>query len=260
MKFKELLEKTKARGSKSYKIIGDIMVVKLEKWTDEFVSEVRKMYPYIKSIINLRGISGELRVPDTEVIWTCSEEPTKTTHKEWGILYRIDVSRVMFSKGNFLERGRIMRSVREGERVLDMFAGIGYFTLPAAKAGAHVTAVEKNPHAYALLVENIKLNNLNEKVVAINVDNRHVSGIGKFSRIIMGYFPGTEKFLETAKKFSTPETVIHYHNTYVLHEIPEKPIREIRQVFRDAEIILWRRVKKFGPSRLHVVVDFVAGS
>jgi len=55
-------------------------------------------------------------------------------------------------------------AVEEGERVLDMFAGIGYFTLPMARAGAEVTAVEHNPTAFRYLIENAQLNDVGSRV------------------------------------------------------------------------------------------------
>ena len=77
---------------------------------------------------------------------------TETVHVEHGTRYALDLSTVMFSPGNEAERARIGEIVESGERVFDAFAGVGYFALPMARAGAEVTAAELDPEAYRLLL------------------------------------------------------------------------------------------------------------
>jgi tRNA wybutosine-synthesizing protein 2 len=59
----------------------------------------------------------------------------------------------MFSAGNAPERHRVAKFRCEGEVVVDMYAGIGYFTLPyLIHAGAQlVHACEWNPNAVIAL-------------------------------------------------------------------------------------------------------------
>lgn len=59
------------------------------------------------------------------------------THKEYGVLFSLDATRCMFSSGNVTERGRMGGLDAAGETVVDLFTGIGYYTLPLlARAGA----------------------------------------------------------------------------------------------------------------------------
>lgn len=51
-------------------------------------------------------------------------------HKEGGVLYSLDVTKCMFSSGNTTERQRMGRLHCTGETILDLYAGIGYYTLP----------------------------------------------------------------------------------------------------------------------------------
>src|SRR3989344_2273513 len=72
----------------------------------------------------------------------------------------------MFPKGNLFERQRIAKQVKPNEIIIDMFAGIGYFSLGLKKA-KKVYAIEKNPLAYKYLKENILLNKA-KNIVPIN--------------------------------------------------------------------------------------------
>ena len=57
---------------------------------------------------------------------------TETINKENGCLFKLDLAKVMWSKGNNNERLRIAKLVGDGETVIDMFAGIGYFSIHIA--------------------------------------------------------------------------------------------------------------------------------
>ncbi|MFC2143729.1 class I SAM-dependent methyltransferase family protein, partial [Candidatus Aenigmatarchaeota archaeon] len=205
--------------------------------------------PRIKTVCEILSVSGELREP---IVKKIVGSDTETVHKEHGILYKMDVTKVMFSKGNLGERSRLI--ARSGERVLDMFAGIGYFSLSLAKQGANVTSIEKNPVAFHYLKENIKLNNV--KINAINSDCRDFSINHEFDRILMGYFPGTEKFLPTALKMIKNNGIIHFHNTYRENELWSSPIKQISNVIDNFKIINKKKVKSVAPHTWHVVIDF----
>ena len=114
----------------------------------------------VKTIMNIKHIQGTKREPVYEILWGGE---TETVNKENGCLFKLDLSKVMWSKGNNNERLRIAKLVGDGEDVIDMFAGIGYFSIPI---GVHanpnnVYSIEINPNSYWFLCENIKLNKLN---------------------------------------------------------------------------------------------------
>ena len=240
-----------------YYKVGDIIIVHLDqglnKWEKE-IGEFVKKELNAKSVFKRGPVSGELRKPRIKRI---AGKANVTVHKENGCLYKIDVSRLMFSKGNFFERNRIRPL--EGEKVIDMFSGLGYFSIPLAKKNpsCQVYAIEKNPLASKFLKENLELNRISN-VQVIEKDCRSVDLKG--DRVIMGFFPGTEDYLPKAFSFLGASGTIHYHNIYRKRELWEKPLgilktKGLENGYRIEKILAKRIVKQYSPCKYHIVVD-----
>lgn len=128
---------------------------------------------------------------------------TVTEHK---IRQSFDLTRVMFSRGNVTEKKRFGLLVQPDEYVLDMYAGIGYYTLPALVHGRarHVTACEWNPNAVFALRHNLKANKVDERATVLEGDcrltlqalmtNQKEGGNTHhyFDRISLGLLPSSE--------------------------------------------------------------------
>jgi len=249
-----------------FHIIGDIAVLNLNRKASRYSGSIAEIvlreFPYIRTVCVREGpVEGEFRKPRIRVVG--GESNTVTIHRESGCLFKLDVSKVMFSKGNLFERSRVAGLVRKGEAVADMFAGIGYFTIPIAKhskAGV-VYAIEKNPDAFSFLKENIKLNHLESKIVPILGDNREVDISDAADRILMGYLPRTFEFLPAAFRILKPDGgVMHYHDTYHKEELWDKPVRKIeeeasRNGYALSAITRKRKVKEYAPNIYHIVID-----
>lgn len=128
--------------------------------------------------------------------------PGWITVTEQGIRQSFDLSLVMFSRGNISEKIRFGRLVQEGEVLLDMYAGIGYFTLPALVKGraAHVYACEWNPNAIEALRYNLKDNGVENRATVLEGDCR-VSAreyAGMVDRVSLGLIPSSEGGWPTA--------------------------------------------------------------
>lgn len=239
----------------TYQIIGDVLLLKepllgrSEK--KKLAMELMQKMPRIRTVLEIENISGEYRKPKTRKILGGL---AITVHKEHELLYKLDASKIMFSKGNLFERKRLVDKVKPCEIVVDMFAGIGYFSLGIAKKAAKVYAIEKNPVAFRYLKENAKLNKLSN-LIAVNGDCITVK-TEPADRIIMGYFPQTEKFLKSAvSKLKKTGGIIHYHNSYDDKDLWEKPLSQIAQSCRNFKILEKRIVKSVGPRKSHVVID-----
>lgn len=137
------------------------------------------------------------------------------THIDNGIQYAFDVTKSMFCSGNITEKLRVASFDCQNQVVVDMFAGIGYFTLPFlihAKAKL-VHACEWNPVAVQALHHNLKLNNVSDRCVVHYGDNRSVTPIGIAQRVNLGLIPSSEDSWEAACKALDPKTggILHIH-------------------------------------------------
>lgn len=243
-----------------WEFVGDIVILKMDPRCMPYGELIGETYAKVlgaKTVCaDVRGVSGEFRRPSMELLYGTD---TESVRLENGIRYGFDVTKVMYASGNTDERMRMRRLDCTGETVVDMFAGIGYFTLPLAKfSGARrVFACEKNPDSYGFLVRNIRDNDVSDVVIPILADNRDLLGRGFADRILMGYVQTTADFLPAALRMIRPGGIIHYHDTFYVSEYRDR----IESIFSENcgedgyEIIGIREVKSFAPAVSHYVAD-----
>ena len=243
-----------------WEYVGNIVIIRLEDSAEPYKKRIGEVYADELNMstvcVDRKGVSGEFRRPSMEIIYG---ENTESVRLENGILYDFDVTKVMFASGNVDERERMKMLDCTGETVVDMFAGIGYFTLPIAKYAnpEKVIACEKNPDSFEFLVKNIELNEVKDKVIPVLGDNRDLDcGKGFADRILMGYVQTTSDFIPKALEMIKHGGIIHYHDTFYIHEY-ERKIREIFDGYvpDGYEIEGIREVKSFAPSVSHYVAD-----
>ena len=243
---------------------GDVLIIVLTESLIEHKQIIGKTYAETlncKSVLKDNGgINGELREPNVEIIYGSKE--TMTIHKENNVKYKLDPQKVMFSSGNMNERIRMARVSNSSETVVDLFAGIGYFTLPIAvySKPKHVYAIEKNPVAYKLLCDNIVLNNVTEVVEPIIGDNRKVTPNNVADRIIMGYFGATIRFLPVAFRCLKDNSgVIHFHDKIPDEDATSLTMEHINNEARKfgliADLLKIIKVKSYAPGISHYVFD-----
>jgi tRNA wybutosine-synthesizing protein 2 len=235
------------------KVIGDILVLKRDVENPEAYLDL----PGVNRVVKLGRIKGLKREPQIDVLLG---EGTETVHKENHCLFKLDVARIMWSKGNTTERKRITEIVKDGETVVDLFAGIGYFSIPIAVHSPveKVYSIEINPTAYNYLNENIGLNQVQDIIEPIYGDCRELAPKGTADRVLMGYIGNTHKYLDVALQSLKDEGgIIHYHES-----VPDKlkfirPVDRIKEAAdgRKVEVLNKRIIKKYSPGVYHVVVD-----
>ena len=236
-----------------YKKIGNVLILDNNYQGNDF--EELSQRHNVKTIMKIDHIQGTKREPVYQILYGSE---TETINKENGCLFKLDLSKVMWSKGNNNERLRIAKLVEDDETVIDMFAGIGYFTIPI---GVHsnareVIAIEINPNSYHFLCENIELNKL-DNITPIMGDCKVETPKFKADRIIMGYVKTTHHYLKVAIDSLNEGGIIHYHETVPEKLMETRPIERIisQANGRDVELLKINKIKKYAPGVEHVVVD-----
>ena len=240
--------------------IGDVLVIRIPKESQDHAQAIAEIYGRVlhaRTVVeDESGIHGPLRTPDVRVLWG---EGTETVHTEGGVRYALDVARVMFSSGNLAERMRIAHRVRPGEVVVDLFAGIGYFTLPiAVRARAKaVYACELNPVSFEYLLKNIRLNRA-ERVMPLLGDCRETAPHGVADWVLMGHFDAREH-LDVAFRCVRAKGTIVYHEVCPKEHVPEESVRRMSEAARAHWMqivrVEHRIVKSYAPGIVHVVVE-----
>ncbi len=251
---------------RGFERIGHVVLINLPerllRKSDDIASELLKIKGVETVALRVGPIGGRSRRPPIKVI--AGNPSTETVHKENGCTFRLDVSKVMFSIGNVHERQRIPKLVRDGETVVDMFAGIGQFSIPIAKHAkpAKVYSIEINPDAYRYLCDNIRINHLGHLVRPIPGDCAKVAPRGVVDRVVMGLIHVTQTYLPLAFEVLKEEGgTIHYHETTPCNLGFGRPVDRILQAAggREVEIVEKRVVKRYSPGVNHVVIDARVG-
>lgn len=240
----DLPEREAYRG-RGYHLIGDVAVLHGDApREEELAAVVEHCRP--RGVVRVKGFLSEMRVPDAEVLYGTAGE---VRHREQGCTFFLDPTKVMFAQGNRDEKARIAALVRPGERIADMFSGIGYFTIPAAMSGARVHAMEINPIAFEYLQRNIMANHVAERVAGELGDCRDLLS-GVYDRVLMGHFDAPS-MLADALAHVRAGSVLHVHSIGDVSEM----IRERVGEAGFSAVVTSHRVKKYGPHAWHMVQD-----
>jgi len=253
---------------KKWEIIGEVGIIKLDKKLSSYSKKIGKVYSDVlncKTILeDTGGIGGEFRKPEVKILYGSTN--TETVHIENKIKFKLDPQKIMFSSGNMDERKRTARIPNKGEVIADLFAGIGYFSIPMAVYSnpKKIFACEKNPIAYKYLSENITLNNVNDIVKPVLGDNRKTAPKQVADRVILGYFGNTKDFIQTAiDALKQKQGIIHYHDLFPNESVPKEAIKIIDKIAdinnRKVKLLNYRLVKSFAPRIGHYVFDLEIG-
>ncbi|KAM8952848.1 tRNA wybutosine-synthesizing protein 2 homolog [Pelodytes ibericus] len=200
---------------------GDLIVLSKECFSDPMWKQLGpELWVSVASSLSAERLAKEGHILDDGV-----RSPTVTMllgdsgwveHIDNGIRYTFDVTKCMFSAGNIAEKQRVASLCCSGEVVVDLYAGIGYFTLPyLVHAGASfVHACEWNPHAVKALKQNLELNGVSEKCQIHEGDNRQLMLQDVADRVNLGLIPSSEPGYPVACRVLKKDTggVLHIHH------------------------------------------------
>ncbi len=257
---------------KRIEIIGDIAVIRvpfnlkpedLKPLGEAILNEIK----YVKSVwAGLPGVSGEYRL--RKFVHLAGEKRSETIYREHKCVFKIDITKAYISPRLNYEHMRVAKLVRPGEVVTNMFAGVGLFSIIIAKYSNPrlVYSIDINPDAYNYMVENIKLNNVEDKVIPFLGDAAKIIEeklVNTSDRVLMPlpelaleYLPYAIKALRDQKGFIH----VYVHVKAIRGEDPlllaEKLVVDrISELGYNAKVLFKRKVRMVGPRKYQIVVD-----
>lgn len=248
MKLKELL----GFGIKAYEVIGTIAVIQVPtelKSKQRLIAQgIMKINKNIKTVVKRSGeVYGPYRIK--KVVHVAGERTTETIHKENNCSLLIDLNKAYFSPRLQHERERVIKQVKTKEVIIDMFAGIGPYSIGIAKntkAGA-IYAIDHNPQAIKLLEKNILLNKARNVKPILGDSLRIIKELPEADRIIMNApRQNNKRYLNQAIKKISKKGVIHF---YITNDKWNKMSKEGLKVINEHEVI------GYAPGKSHICVE-----
>lgn len=206
-------------------------------------------------------VEGDFRTRNLEIL--AGEDKTETEYKEFGCRFVVDVANAFFSPRLSTERERIANLIQDGEAVVNMFAGVGMFSIMAAKKKkCTVYSLDINPIASKLCERNIEINKLAGNVISINGETSKIIDEqleNKSDRTLMLLPERSDDFLDAAIKTTKDGGIIHYYSH--IHadkktdagKLSEKHYLEVTPV--KSKILTSKIVRPVGPRYYQTVVD-----
>lgn len=254
---------------RSIDFIGEIAVVEvppeLESYKKVLGEAIMATHKRTNTVLaKLGAVKGDFRLREFEVL--AGEGKTETIHKEHGCTYHLDIAKVYFSPRLANEHNRVASQVKEGETVIDMFAGVGPFSILIAKKHVNVKvyAIDMNPDAITYLKRNIEANRVQGKVTPILGDAKEIVEErlkGKADRVIMNLPEKAIEYVDAACEAIKPKGgIIHY---YEFSNSPN-PMETAKSRFIEAtekagrnvkEVLSVRIVREAAPFTWQIAVD-----
>lgn len=254
---------------RSFDIVGDVAVVELppelqshERLVGEAIISVQ---PRIRTVLAKAGpVKGESRVREYHRM--AGSGPAETLHREHGGVFKVDLSKAYFSPRLSGEHIAVASQVQEDETVVDMFAGVGPFSILIARRlnRVKVFSIDLNPEAIGYLSENIRMNRVQSKVIPILGDIRLIVRQqlkGEADHVIMNLPERAKDFIDVGcEALKTSGGRFHYYTFAQGLDCLEAARQELENGIRSSgrKLVAITRVKTVRPTaprEWQVVVD-----
>jgi tRNA (guanine37-N1)-methyltransferase len=262
-----LTEKEAAELYSAFDQIGSIIIVRIPESLlpkKKIIGEtlLQNVHPTRSVFYQATPVEGDFRTRNLEIL--AGEDNTQTEYREYGCRFIVDVEKAFFSPRLSTERNRIAQMIHDGETVINMFGGVGMFSIIAAKSKrCTVYNIDLNPYAAKLCEENIKLNKkMLGNVISIHGDASQVvkerlENAG--NRTLMLLPERSDEFLDSAILATKSGGIIHYYS----HQHADKrqdavdvTVQHYMQVASvKSEVLGGRMVRAVGPRYYQTVID-----
>ncbi|MEM0492778.1 MAG: class I SAM-dependent methyltransferase family protein [Candidatus Thermoplasmatota archaeon] len=254
----------------SYDIIGDMILIKipeeLEKYKSRIGESLIQANKHAKVVCSIRPVKGELRLRDVEII--AGEKRTETIHREYGLVFKLDIRKTYYSPRLANERRCIASMVKPGEIIVDMFTGVAPFPIMIAKYAEPriIYGIDKNADAIRYAEYNIRVNKVHDKVELINIDacmakKELDSRMVKADRVIMNLPFQAYRFFDEALDIIKDKAMIHYYDIIREEDVPTR-LDYLKSSASEKSIsiepLAIRRIKTYSPREFYIGVDIQA--
>ena len=238
----------------AFDIIGDIVVIdippQLKPYQNVIGDAIMQTQKNVSTVLGKASdISGIFRVRNYDFI--AGERKTRTIHHEFGCQYHVDISKAYFSPRLSHEHSRVAFQVQDNEIIVDLFAGVGPFSVLIAKRNptVKVYAIDLNPDAVELLKANVKANKVENQVFPTVADAKEIALIALHAvadRVIMNLPETAIDFVDAAcSTIKSKGGMIHF---YGFVRSPDT-IENLKMRFSKLVEKSGRRVEEFTYSR-----------
>ena len=261
-----LTEKETQELISAFDQIGNIIIVRIP---DSLISKKKiigetllEQVKTTKSVFSQSSpVEGDFRTRNLEII--AGEDRTETDYKESGCTFIVDVEKAFFSPRLSTERERISNLISDNETIINMFGGIGMFSILAAKKkSCTVYNIDINPTASKLCDENIRLNKLKGNVISLNGDATDIINQtlqNSADRVLMLLPERSDEFLDSAIISLKTNGILHYYShvhadkKHDAAKLSEKHFLKTNNMY--SKILNSKIVRPVGPRFYQTVVD-----
>ncbi len=247
--------------SPAFEQIGDIAIIERHEPDAQKVAEVLLQNNKIKTVLYAEtSISGEYRTRGVTIL--AGEKKTRTLYRENGCRYLLDLACVYFTPRLSTERMRIAAQVKNGNKVVDMFAGAGPFSILIGKKfpDGHVIAIDKNPDAIFFLKENVKLNKVKNVEIKEGDAREIAKDISGADHIIMNLPHRGLEFLDAALGMIKKGGVIHFYAMAHEDDLFDGILSRIKEIAGKSDFQVntldKRIVRPYAPYQYNICIDF----
>jgi tRNA (guanine37-N1)-methyltransferase len=253
----------------SLDIVGDIAIIEIPpelKTYENIIGEaILKMHKNIRTVLEKAGaVGGTYRL--REFNFMAGENKTKTVHREFGCQFHVDVAKSYFSPRLSHEHQRVASLIERGETIVDLFAGVGPFSVLIAKRNSKVKiyAVDINPDAFEMLKVNVRVNRVENRVFPILGDSRQLAAKklkGLADRLIMNLPETAIEFVDVACQAIKPQGGIIHFYAFVrspdsIENLKKRLSQVVEQNARKAQAFVYdKSIRETAPHQSQVVLD-----
>ncbi len=208
----------------SFDIVGDVAMIKIPDELWDYRARIGealiRVNRNIRVVFHDYGVKGDFRIRDLERI--AGEGSSQTVHKEFGVNLYTDPSKVYFNPRLSSERSRIAHLVKDGDVIIDMFAGVAPFGTVIGKLSRPkvIYSIDLNPEAEHFARLNAEKNHIDCIVPMTGDSSKLIYDLPVADHVIMNLPQIADRFLRYALDRMHPGSVAHMYKIIEREEFP----------------------------------------